>query len=227
MSDSEDSEIDNKNNNTNKKTRQYERCSNSVLCIFCNQYHQKKKEGKCNSFKKELPLFTDFIRDHDSSDVIKNKIEINSSTVTEVSLRRIMAFVHEHRDQYKLWSTKTDYELGPERPNISRVSNISPMNTFVQKNNNNNNNNHTNHMILTNHTSHTNNTTNNTTNNMMNNMTNNTMNNMMNNTNNHVNDSEDLMSYVPSNDLKGPAPRLLSYEYLKNIDDIHYQSTRR
>lgn len=188
MSESDDSTSSEEITTTNKKPRrQYVRCSNSILCIFCNQYHQKKREGKCNSFQKELPLFTNYIRNNDASDVIKEKL--NTPVATEVSLRRIMAYMHEQRDHFRLWSTNTNFELGPESSaNESRV--VSVLSSYS---------------LSTSTTSL--------------------------NNNNIGRKSESLPlipltseeeSYIPAGDHKGPAPRLLSYEYLKNLDNIHY-----
>ncbi len=133
-SESEDSPTTNK-----KPRRQYVRCSNSILCIFCNQYHQKKREGKCQNICKELPLFVDYIKENDLSENsnIKKMLMTSSSTpqnTTELSLRRIMAFMNERKDDFRLWSSSTDIDLPSERPSIPRVLQID---TGVQQKNNN------------------------------------------------------------------------------------------
>lgn len=173
QSESEEEEI-----TTNKKPRrQYVRCSNSILCIFCNQYHQKKREGKCNSFQKELPLFTNYIRNNDTSNIIKEKLD--TPIATEVSLRRIMAYMYEQRDHFRLWSTNTNFELGPESSaNTSRVVSVLTVNNEESQ---------THQMIIP-----------------------------------QPRLEEEEISYVPAGEHKGPAPRLLSYEYLKNLNDIHF-----
>jgi hypothetical protein len=165
---------------TNKKPRrQYVRCSNSILCIFCNQYHQKKREGKCNSFQKELPLFTNYIRNNDTSDIIKEKLD--TPIATEVSLRRIMAYMHEQRDHFRLWSTNTNFELGPESSaNTSRVVSV------LNSSNCGNNESQTQMTIP------------------------------------QPRLEEEEVSYVLTGEHKGPAPRLLSYDYLKNLNEIHF-----
>ena len=177
MSESESdlSESNTTTNSTRKHRRSYIRGVNSVLCIFCNAVHQKKSNGKCNNLKKELPLFTDYIRDHDTSDVIKEKL--NSEIGTEVSLRRIMAFMVDQKDQFRLWSSQTDYEIGPERSQVSRLH---------QYNNRNNG--------------------------------------VINEVNrvDEIPEKKEEDQYVLSSDHKGPAPRLLSYDFLKNLEDIKY-----
>jgi hypothetical protein len=173
-------------NSTLKQRRSYIRGANSVLCIFCNTIHQKKSNGKCNNLKKELPLFTDYVRDHDSSDVIKQKL--NSEIGTEVALRRIMAFMIDQKDNFRKWSSETEYEIGAER---------SQMSIYNQYNSNNNKN----------------------TNN------NNTVNNNNNNNSSNISLEEQEQTFIPAGEHKGPAPRLLSYEYLKNLEDIKYTTT--
>ena len=42
--------------------RMYSRSNGSILCIICKQYHQKKKNGKCNNIHSELSIITDFIK---------------------------------------------------------------------------------------------------------------------------------------------------------------------
>lgn len=169
-------------NSTTKQRRSYIRGVNSVLCIFCNTIHQKKSNGKCNNLKKELPLFTDFIRDQDSSSVIKEKL--NSEIGTEVALRRIMAFMIDQKDNFRKWSNETDYEIGPERSQVSRMSQHSNVNNSNVNNSNSNNNSR----------------------------------------NNSIQPLrlEEEETYIPAGDHKGPAPQLLSYNYLKNLEDIKY-----
>jgi hypothetical protein len=174
MSESESETETTTTNSTKKERRSYIRCGNSVLCIFCNTYHQKKRNGKCNNFQKELPLFTDYIRDNDASENIKEKI--NLETGTEVSLRRIMAFMMEQKDQFRLWSSQTDFELGPERLQVSRLVQQQQRPLPVEKKKD--------PVIPA--------------------------------------DEEEEISYIPSGENKGPAPHLLSYEYLKNLNDIKY-----
>jgi hypothetical protein len=173
---------------TNKKPRrQYVRCGNSILCIFCNQYHQKKREGKCQNICKELPLFTDYIKENDLSQTSLVKKTLMSSTphnTTELSIRRIMAYMNERKDDFRQWSTTTDNEIGSERPSIPRILQINDKKLKKE---------------LTCDT---------------------TISTKTNSTNSAP--IESTVEYVVANEHKGPAPRLLSYEYLKNLEDINY-----
>lgn len=182
-------------NSITKQRRSYIRGVNSVLCIFCNTIHQKKSNGKCNNLKKELPLFLDYVRDNDLSDVIKEKL--NSEIGTEVALRRIMTFMINQKDNFRRWSSETDHEIGPERSQVSRM--------FSTQNNNNNSNN-------SNGNSNNNNSNGNNSNGG--------------NCDLKTHVEEQDVTFIPAGEHKGPAPRLLSYDYLKNLEDVKYQKSK-
>ena len=95
--------------------RMYSRSNGSILCIICKQYHQKKKNGKCNNIHSELSIITDFIKSNDH--MYKN----STSLTTEVSIRRLFGLLYEHREEFKLWSKESNIELKAESYDLNTI----------------------------------------------------------------------------------------------------------
>ena len=95
--------------------RMYSRSNGSILCIICKQYHQKKKNGKCNNIHSELSIITDFIKSNDH--MYKN----STSLTTEVSIRRLFGLLYEHREEFELWSKESNIELKAESYDLNTI----------------------------------------------------------------------------------------------------------
>ena len=93
----------------------YSRSNGSILCIICKQYHQKKKNGKCNNIHSELSIITDFIKSNDH--MYKN----STSLTTEVSIRRLFGLLYEHREEFELWSKESNIELKAESYDLNTI----------------------------------------------------------------------------------------------------------
>lgn len=96
--------------------RLYNRSNGSILCIICKQFHQKKKNGKCNSIHSELSIITDFIK---SNDHLYKTNENKPST--EVAIRRLFGLLYEHREEFELWSKESNIELKAESYDLNTI----------------------------------------------------------------------------------------------------------
>lgn len=178
---------------TEENKRLYNRSSGSLLCIICKQYHQKKKNGKCNNIHSELSIITEFMKENDLN--TNTTLHKTKEPITELSIRRLFGILYEHREEFQVWSKETNIELKAESYDLNTITSekLEDSKTIKKrKGSEGENNNNT----ITSSTSSTSSTSTSTS------------------------SSKTKTTTITSEQELNRAPPLLSYEFLKSIPDI-------
>ncbi len=87
----------------------------SFVCSICHCKHQMARGQQCKHLKHNLPIFTTFVRAHDASNDTSFVKNTDESLESVLAIRRVMAFMHSHTEEYRAWSLENPTsEIGPE-----------------------------------------------------------------------------------------------------------------
>jgi hypothetical protein len=87
----------------------------SFVCSICHCKHQMARGQQCKQLKHNLPIFTTFVRAHDASGETSFARNTDESLESVLAIRRLMAFMHSHTEEYRSWSLENPTsEIGPE-----------------------------------------------------------------------------------------------------------------